>query len=65
MVVIGNPPYRERAKAHEGFIEHGSPNTVWAERLVDAFREPSNGPGPREALIIRGFAASVASGHAC
>ena len=65
MVVIGNPPYRERAKAHGGFIEHGSPNTVWAERLVDAFREPSNGPGPREALIIRGFAASVASGHAC
>lgn len=46
MVVIDNPPYRERAKAHGGFIVHGSPNTVWAKRLVDAFREPGNGPGP-------------------
>lgn len=43
MVVIGNPPYRERAKGHGGFIEHGSPNTVWAEPLLDAFREPGNG----------------------
>jgi hypothetical protein len=45
MVVIDNPPYRERAKAPGGFIEHGSPNTVWAKRLLDAFREPGNGPG--------------------
>ncbi|MDO8308925.1 MAG: type ISP restriction/modification enzyme [Actinomycetota bacterium] len=43
MVVIGNPPYRERAKGHGGFIEHGSPNTTWAAPLLDAFREPGNG----------------------
>ena len=43
MVVIGNPPYRERAKGHGGFIEHGSPNTTWASPPLDAFREPGNG----------------------
>lgn len=43
MVVIGNPPYRERAKGVGGFIEHGSPNTEWATPLLDAFREPGNG----------------------
>lgn len=43
MVVIGNPPYRERAKGHGGFIENGSPNTEWAAPLLDAFREPGNG----------------------
>jgi len=43
MVVIGNPPYRERAKGRGGFIETGSPNTEWADPLMDAFREPGNG----------------------
>lgn len=43
MVVIGNPPYRERAKGAGGFIENGSPNTVWAKPLLDAFREDGNG----------------------
>lgn len=43
MVVIGNPPYRERAKGMGGFIEHGSPNTDWAAPLLDAFRMTGNG----------------------
>ena len=43
MVVIGNPPYRERAKGLGGFIESGAPNTEWADPLLDAFREPGNG----------------------
>lgn len=43
MVVIGNPPYREHAKGSGGFIENGSPNTVWAKPLLDAFREDGNG----------------------
>ena len=43
MVVIGNPPYRERAKGRGGFIETGSPNTEWPDPLLDAFREPGNG----------------------
>ncbi|MDO8308968.1 MAG: type ISP restriction/modification enzyme [Actinomycetota bacterium] len=43
MVVIGNPPYRELARGHGGFIEHGAPNTEWSEPLIDAFREPGNG----------------------
>lgn len=43
MVVIGNPPYRERAKGLGGFIESGAPNTEWADPLLDAYREPGNG----------------------
>jgi len=43
VVVLGNPPYRERAKGHGGFIEDGAPNTKWAAPLLDAFREPGNG----------------------
>lgn len=43
MVVIGNPPYRERAKGLGGFIEYGAPNTEWADPLLDAYREPGNG----------------------
>lgn len=43
MVVIGNPPYRERAKGHGGFIETGAANTEWSAPLLNAFREPGNG----------------------
>jgi len=43
VVVIGNPPYRERAKGHGGFVEHGAPNTQWEQPLLDEFREPGNG----------------------
>lgn len=43
LVVIGNPPYRERAKGHGGFIEQGAPNTNWEMPLLDSFREPGNG----------------------
>jgi hypothetical protein len=43
LVFLGNPPYRERAKGHGGFIETGSTGTNWATPLLDAFREPSNG----------------------
>ena len=43
MVVIGNPPYRERAKGLGGFVESGAPNTEWADPLLDAYRERGNG----------------------
>lgn len=43
MVVLGNPPYRERAKGEGGFIETGAPNTDWSAPLLEAFREPGNG----------------------
>jgi hypothetical protein len=43
VVVLGNPPYREKARGHGGFIEHGAPNTKWSKPLLDDFREPGNG----------------------
>lgn len=43
MVVLGNPPYRERAKGDGGFVEDGAPNTEWATPPLAAFREPGNG----------------------
>jgi predicted helicase len=43
VVVIGNPPYRERAKGHGGFVEHGAKNSNWEAPLLDEFREPGNG----------------------
>lgn len=43
VVVLGNPPYRERAKGHGGFIEDGAPNTMWATPPLQSFREPGNG----------------------
>lgn len=43
VVVLGNPPYRENAAGHGGFIEDGAPNTKWAVPLLDAFREPGTG----------------------
>jgi hypothetical protein len=43
VVVLGNPPYRERAKGHGGFIEDGAPNTDWATPPLQDFREKGNG----------------------
>ena len=44
LVVLGNPPYREHARGHGGFIEIGSANTEsWALPPMDAFREEGNG----------------------
>jgi len=43
VVVLGNPPYRERAKGHGGFIEHGAPNSHWEIAPLEEFREPGNG----------------------
>lgn len=43
VVVLGNPPYREKAKGHGGFIEEGAPNTLWATPPLQSFREPGNG----------------------
>lgn len=43
LVVLGNPPYRERARGHGGFIEDGAPNTHWSQPPLAAFREPGNG----------------------
>ncbi len=43
VVVIGNPPYRENAGGHGGFVEHGAPNTEWSEPLIAAFKEPGTG----------------------
>ena len=44
LVMLGNPPYRERARGDGGFIETGAPGTEdWASPLLDAFREPGNG----------------------
>ena len=43
VVVLGNPPYRENAAGHGGFIENGAPNTLWSAPLLDAFREPGTG----------------------
>lgn len=39
-VVIGNPPYRERAEGMGGWVERGSPNHP---ALLDAFRLTGNG----------------------
>ena len=41
-VVIGNPPYRERAEGAGGWIEHGDPDAT-APPLLDAFRAEGNG----------------------
>ncbi|GLU50529.1 type ISP restriction/modification enzyme [Nocardiopsis ansamitocini] len=41
-VVIGNPPYRERAEGAGGWVESGSPQTGTAPPL-DLFRAPGNG----------------------
>jgi len=41
-VVIGNPPYRERAEAMGGWVENGDPSQGTAPPL-DAFRAPGNG----------------------
>lgn len=43
VVVIGNPPYRENAAGHGGFVEHGAPNTEWHEPLIADFKEPGTG----------------------
>jgi hypothetical protein len=43
VVVLGNPPYRENAAGHGGFIEHGAPNTEWNRPLLDSFKEPGAG----------------------
>ena len=44
LVVLGNPPYREHARGHGGFIETGSRNTEsWATPPLEAFREEGNG----------------------
>src|SRR5215213_8438739 len=42
MVVIGNPPYRERARGLGGWIEQGNPQASQQPPL-DAFRAPHNG----------------------
>lgn len=41
-VVIGNPPYRERAEGDGGWVERGNPVDGVAP-LLQAFREPGNG----------------------
>lgn len=43
MVVLGNPPYKERARGDGGFIEVGAPNTIWSTPPLADFREPGNG----------------------
>lgn len=43
LVVLSNPPYRERARGHGGFIENGSANSDWQTPPLDDFREPGNG----------------------
>lgn len=40
-VVIGNPPYRERAEAMGGWVEHGSGADPY--KPLDDFRAPGNG----------------------
>lgn len=42
VVVIGNPPYAERAKGHGGWIETGDPKSG-AGAPLHKFREPGNG----------------------
>jgi hypothetical protein len=42
LVVIGNPPYRERAKGLGGWVEQGD-NNSGAARPIDAFRAAGNG----------------------
>jgi hypothetical protein len=42
LVVIGNPPYRERAKGLGGWVEQGDSNSG-AARPIDAFRAAGNG----------------------
>lgn len=39
-VVIGNPPYRERAEGQGGWVESGSPDSA---PPLEAFRAPGNG----------------------
>lgn len=39
LVVLGNPPYRERARGLGGFIEDGATNTAWTAPPLDAFRQ--------------------------
>jgi len=43
LVVLGNPPYREHAKGHGGFIENGAPNSNWPTPPLADFRQESNG----------------------
>ena len=43
VVVLGNPPYRERARGHGGFIEDGAPNSSWVTPPLADFREKGNG----------------------
>jgi hypothetical protein len=43
VVCIGNPPYREHARGHGGFMEDGAPNSAWTQPPLAAFREPGNG----------------------
>lgn len=42
LVVIGNPPYRERARGSGGWVEKGDPNSG-ATPPMDKFRAPGNG----------------------
>jgi hypothetical protein len=42
LVVIGNPPYRERARGLGGWVEQGDDNSGTA-RPIDAFRATGNG----------------------
>jgi hypothetical protein len=42
LVVIGNPPYRERARGLGGWVEQGDSNSG-AARPIDAFRAAGNG----------------------
>jgi Type ISP C-terminal specificity domain len=41
-VVIGNPPYRERAEGMGGWVEHGTSQTI-TKAPLDAFRFADNG----------------------
>lgn len=42
-VVIGNPPYRERADGEGGWVESGNPNAAGSTAPLDRFRLEGNG----------------------
>ncbi len=46
MVVIGNPPYKEKAKGRGGWVENGDPDAKVASLLADWMPPTSWGVGP-------------------
>lgn len=53
VVVLGNPPYRNKAKGQGGWVEKGNPNTSDSKLLDDFLPSDQHGPGGNQTQELR------------